>query len=89
MTGGRSDALSAAFELARQAALVAGEADVVTGLRFETHMGGPDWPELLGGIARDAAGERVDVYFCGPPGLARKIAPVCADAGMTFHQERF
>jgi predicted ferric reductase/Ca2+-binding EF-hand superfamily protein len=89
MTGGRSDAVSAAFDLARQAALAAGEADVVTGLRFETHMGAPRWPELLGAIALEAAGERVDVYFCGPPGLARKVAPICADAGMTFHEERF
>jgi predicted ferric reductase/Ca2+-binding EF-hand superfamily protein len=89
MTGGRADAVSAAFDLARQASLVAGEPDLVTGLRFETHMGAPDWRALLGGIALDAGGDRVDVYFCGPPGLARKIAPVCADVGMTFQQERF
>ena len=89
MTGGRSDAVSAAFDLARQAALVAGEPDVVTGLRLETHMGAPDWRELFLGIARDAEGELVDVYFCGPPGLARKVAPVCDDLGMRFRQERF
>ncbi len=89
MTGGRSDAASAAFDLARQAALGAGEPDVVTGLRIETHMGDPDWRELLQGIAGEAGGNAVDVYFCGPPGLARKVAPVCADVGMTFQQERF
>jgi ferredoxin-NADP reductase len=89
MTGGRSDATSAAFDLARQAAFIAGEPDVVTGLRIETHMGNPDWCELLQGIAREAGGDPVDVYFCGPPGLARKIAPACADAGMRFQQERF
>jgi predicted ferric reductase len=89
MTDGRADAVSAAFDLARQASLGAGEPDLVTGLRFETHMGSPDWPALLGGIAREAGGERVDVYFCGPPGLARKIAPVCAEVGMSFQQERF
>ena len=89
MTGGRSDAASAAFDLARQTALIAGEPDVVTGLHVETHMGDPDWRELLQGIAREAAGDPVDVYFCGPPGLARKIAPLCADVGMRFQQERF
>ncbi len=89
MTGGRSDAASAAFDLARHAALLAGEPDVVTGLQIETHMGNPDWRELLQGIAREAAGDPVDVYFCGPPGLARKVAPICADAGMRFQQERF
>jgi predicted ferric reductase/Ca2+-binding EF-hand superfamily protein len=89
MTGGRSDATSAAFDLARQAAFIAGEPDVVSGLRIETHMGNPDWCELLQGIAREAGGDPVDVYFCGPPGLARKIAPACADAGMRFQQERF
>jgi hypothetical protein len=89
MTAGRADAVSAAFDLARQASLVAGEPDVVTGLRFETHMGAPDWRELLGRIAREAAGEPVNVYFCGPPGLARKVAPVCGEIGMSFQQERF
>jgi predicted ferric reductase/Ca2+-binding EF-hand superfamily protein len=89
MTGGRADAVSAAFDLARQASFVIGEPDVVTGLRFETHMGAPDWRELLGAIAREAGGEPVNVYFCGPPGLARKIAPACAEVGMTFRQERF
>jgi NADPH oxidase 5 len=89
MTGGRCDPVSAAFELARSTALLAGEPDVVTGLRIQTHMGGPDWRDLLQGIADEAAGEPVDVYFCGPPGLARKVAPICADVGMTFQQERF
>jgi predicted ferric reductase/Ca2+-binding EF-hand superfamily protein len=89
MTGGRSDPASAIFELARRAALLAGETDVVTGLRIETHMGAPDWRTLLGSIARDAAGTPVDAYFCGPPGLGRKVAPICADVGMTFRQERF
>ncbi|HEX4446873.1 MAG TPA: ferric reductase-like transmembrane domain-containing protein, partial [Polyangiaceae bacterium] len=93
MTGGRSDASSVAFDLARHASLLAGDPDVVTGLHIETHMGSPDWPALLGSIAGEARGEAegeaVDVYFCGPPGLAAKIAPVCADAGMSFRQERF
>ncbi len=89
MTGGRSDAVSAAFDLARHVALAAGEPDVVTGLRFQTYMGAPDWRELLQGIAGDAQGEPVDVYFCGPPGLARQVAPICADLGMRFQQERF
>jgi NADPH oxidase 5 len=89
MTAGRSDPVSAAFDLARQAALVAGEPDVVTGLRMETHMGSPDWRALLQGIAREAPGDTVDVYFCGPPGLARKVAPICAELGMPFRQERF
>jgi NAD(P)H-flavin reductase len=52
-------------------------------------MGGPVWRDLLQGIAHEAAGDPVDVYFCGPPGLARKVAPVCADVGMTSQQERF
>ncbi|HEY5147931.1 MAG TPA: ferric reductase-like transmembrane domain-containing protein, partial [Polyangiaceae bacterium] len=89
MTGGRSDASSAAFDLARRAALLAGETDVVTGLKIETHMGAPDWPAIFASMAVDAGEVPVDVYFCGPPGLARKVGPCCEDAGMTFRQERF
>ena len=71
------------------ASLLAGDPDVVTGLHIETHMGSPGWPVLLSSIAGEAAGEAVDVDFCGPPGLAAKIIPREPKAGMSFRQEAF
>jgi len=40
-------------------------------------------------IREEHSPERVDVYFCGPPGLAKKIKPICGKLGMTFREERF
>jgi hypothetical protein len=31
----------------------------------------------------------VHVFFCGPPGLARKIRGLCEAIGMRFRQEHF
>ena len=89
MTGGRAGATSAGLELARELSHAAGDRDVVTGLRTKTHMGHPDWSATLEAIARAHAPETVDVYFCGPPGLARILRRASARAGMRFRQERF
>ena len=40
-------------------------------------------------IREEHAPEPVDVYFCGPQGLAKKLRPVCAKLGLTFREERF
>ena len=66
-----------------------GRTDIVTGLRTHTHMGHPDWESMLGFIARTHDPEVVDVFYCGPPGLAAKLRPLCARLGMTFREERF
>ena len=89
MTGARSGAASMALELARDAMHAAGRSDLVTGLRSQTHVGPPDWEKMLGAIASKHAPDRVDVYFCGPPGLADKLRPICERRRMTFREERF
>jgi hypothetical protein len=33
--------------------------------------------------------ERVHVFFCGPPGLGRRLRPICEELGMPFREERF
>jgi respiratory burst oxidase len=63
--------------------------DIVTGLQGRTHFGPPDWQALLAAAKQEHAPERVDVYFCGPPGLAAKVRPICQRLGMTFYEERF
>ncbi len=89
MTQGRSGATSTALEAAREVAHAAGAIDVVTGLRAYTHMGQPDWKHQLDAIRKLHAPEKVDVFFCGPPGLGAKIRKVCRELDMPFHEERF
>ncbi|MGH7441000.1 MAG: EF-hand domain-containing protein [Polyangiaceae bacterium] len=89
MTGGRAGVTATAFELAREAARAAGDADLITGLKTHTHMGHPDWDSMLGAIARQHAGAKVDVYFCGPPGLGRLVRRAAHKANMTYREEKF
>lgn len=89
MTAGRADTTALAVEVARQIVHEAGKDDIVTGLRTHTHMGEPDWERMLFLIREQHAPEPVDVYFCGPPGLGKKIRPICARLGMAFREEKF
>jgi predicted ferric reductase/Ca2+-binding EF-hand superfamily protein len=89
MTGGRNDAASSLLSLARELSRAQGQCDLVTGLRAGTRMGHPDFARELGRIALLHAPDPVAVYFCGPPGLARKVRTVCAKLGMDFRQEHF
>ncbi len=89
MTMGRAGATSLGLEIARDVMHSIGRTDIVTGLRTHTHMGQPDWHSLLGFIARTHDPAVTDVFYCGPPGLAAKLRPLCARLGMTFREERF
>jgi predicted ferric reductase len=89
MTAGRTGATAFGLELAREIARDAGHSDVVTGLRTHTHMGHPDWKEMLSKIKETHAGEQAHVFFCGPPGLGKSIRKVCAELDMPFREEKF
>ncbi|MFO0761537.1 MAG: EF-hand domain-containing protein [Byssovorax sp.] len=89
MTNGRAGITAMGLELARELMHSAGRTDIVTGLRTHTHMGQPDWEAMLGAIAARHVPEPVDVYFCGPPGLGKKLAPLCEKLGMRFREEQF
>jgi predicted ferric reductase/Ca2+-binding EF-hand superfamily protein len=89
MTGARAGATALGLELARDVLHASGRSDMITGLRTHTHVGHPDWDALLGEIATRHGAAAVDVFFCGPPGLARKIAAVCRRIGLRFYEERF
>jgi NADPH oxidase 5 len=88
MTGGRGDSTALLLNLARNLTHALGDPDCFTGLRAKTEMGSPDWlSELTRAAGDDPAA--VDVFFCGPPGLARSIEGVCSDLGLRFHAEQF
>ncbi len=89
MTGGRAGAESTALELAREVARDAGDRDLFTGLRSHTRKGQPDWAKELQAIAQRHAPDKVDVFFCGPPGLARTIRREAVRLGMRFRDEKF
>jgi len=88
MTGGRGDISSTLLNLAREIAHDLGDPDVFTGLGAMTRMGAPDFRAELSAIAAASDGE-VNVFFCGPPGLARSVRSVCAELELPLHQEQF
>jgi predicted ferric reductase/Ca2+-binding EF-hand superfamily protein len=47
------------------------------------------WERMLYLIREQHAPMAVDVYFCGPPGLAKKLRPICAQLGLSFREEKF
>jgi predicted ferric reductase/Ca2+-binding EF-hand superfamily protein len=89
MTGGHGGLSAAGLEVARELARGEGAPDLVTGLAAKTHHAHPDWQRALSEIGRAHAPNPVSVFFCGPPGLARKVRPICAHLGMPFRAERF
>ena len=89
MTGGHAGAAALGLELARDVMHGAGRSDIITGLRTHTHVGAPDFHELLGQIARRHRPEAVDVFFCGPHGLARALERISRELGMRFYEEQF
>ena len=76
MTGAQAGATALGLELSRAVMHGSGRSDLITGLRTHTHAGAPDWPALLGQIQRRHPTDGIDVYFCGPRGLARELRAV-------------
>lgn len=89
MTSGRAGATALGLELARDVMKSSGRSDFYTGLRTHTHLGPPEWEPMLRAIALRHAPEKVDVFFCGPPGLSSRIRPIVEKLGMSFREERF
>jgi predicted ferric reductase len=89
MTNARTGVTALGLEIAREIMHASGRSDIITGLRTKTHMGHPNWEEMLGEIRRMHGDDPVDVFFCGPPGLAKKVRPICERMRMTFREERF
>jgi predicted ferric reductase/Ca2+-binding EF-hand superfamily protein len=89
MDGRGAGATALGVELAREVMHSQGRSDLLTGLHTHTHVGPPDWDAMLADVASWHPKEQVDVFFCGPPGLASKIRIICEKHGMRFREERF
>jgi predicted ferric reductase len=89
MTGARAGVTAMGLEMAREVLHGYGRSDLITGLHTHTHLGHPDFQAMLGGIAKKHAPDHVPVFFCGPPGLGRKLRRICEGLHMPFRQERF
>ncbi len=89
MTGARTGMTAMALEMARGVLHASGRSDLITGLRTHTHLGHPDFEAMLGAIRKKHAPEAVNVFFCGPPGLGKKLRHIAENVGMPFREERF
>jgi predicted ferric reductase/Ca2+-binding EF-hand superfamily protein len=89
MTDVKPDLKSGALNLAMDVLFAEKAADPVTGLRSRTHFGHPDWHALIAEFSQAYRGEDVQVFFCGPPGLAATIRPLAKRAGFRFRKENF
>ncbi|MFZ5893532.1 MAG: EF-hand domain-containing protein [Myxococcota bacterium] len=89
MTGGRGNIAALALNLARHLSYDIGKPDLVTGLRTQTRLSAPDFEAELRQIAERHAPDPVEVFYCGPPGLGRKLKRICVSLGLRFRQEAF
>ena len=89
MTSGRTDMASSTLTLAMDLLRQKTQSDLVTGLQARTHMGRPDWDDILTTIAEQYAPDKPDVFFCGPPGLAKSLKILCTRHGFGFRKENF
>jgi predicted ferric reductase len=89
MTGVRTGATALGLEIARELMKSSGRSDIITGLRTHTHFGPPDWEAMLRPIVKRHESRQIHVYFCGPPGLGRKLRSTCEGMGMIFREEKF
>jgi predicted ferric reductase len=90
MTGGRADMAGGMLDVAQHIMKAERLANVVTGLRAQTHMGAPDFDQLFESFAReDQALPRPRVFFCGPAPLGRTVARSCHRLRLAFRSERF
>lgn len=65
------------------------EVDLITGLKSPTKTGRPDWDKVFGDVATQHKPERVDVFFCGPPGLSRILNQMSNKYGFGYRKENF
>ena len=65
------------------------QVDLITGLKSRTQTGRPDWEEIFRDVAQQHAPNKVDVYFCGPPGLSLQLRNLCHKYGFGYRKENF
>lgn len=63
--------------------------DLITGLKSRTKTGRPDWDAIFSDLAKQHAPHKVDVFFCGPPGLSTQLKSFCNKYGFGYRKENF
>ncbi|KAL8061760.1 hypothetical protein ABFX02_02G105600 [Erythranthe guttata] len=69
--------------------------DIVSGTRVKTHFARPDWRRVFKNVAVNHAGQRVGVFYCGPPTLVGELRRLAHDFSrktstkFDFHKENF
>jgi predicted ferric reductase len=89
LTGARAGVSALGLELAREIMAASKRTDIISGLRSHTHVGVPEWEAVFSSIAQQHAPEPTNVFYCGPPGLEKKVRPVAERLGLPFRSERF
>lgn len=89
LTGVKLDMKSTGLDIAMDLYLKETGRDLLTGLTARTRLDRPDWKRVFAAIAEEHQGQQVDVYFCGPDGLARILGNFSAEHGFAFKKEHF
>lgn len=89
MTGARPDMKSSTLNIALHMLHRRLNVDLVTGLQARTRMGHPKWEDIFTKLARRYRNQKVDVYFCGPPGLSTVLKRNAHRVGFGYHKENF
>ncbi|WP_413173026.1 EF-hand domain-containing protein [Anabaena azotica] len=63
--------------------------DLITGLKSRTKTGRPDWDDIFRDLAKQHAPHKIDVFFCGPPGLSTQLKSLCTKYGFGYRKENF
>ncbi|TVU49901.1 hypothetical protein EJB05_01243, partial [Eragrostis curvula] len=72
-----------------------GGIDLVSGTHVRTHFGRPNWRDVYKSINCKHPQQRVGVFYCGTPGLAKKLGALAKEFSRTtntkfeFHKENF
>ncbi|MDY6803201.1 MAG: ferric reductase-like transmembrane domain-containing protein [Cyanobacteriota bacterium] len=63
--------------------------DLITGLKSQTQTGRPDWSDIFRDVADEHSGHKVDVFFCGPPGLSNQLKRLSDKHQFNYRKENF
>ncbi|NXI81040.1 NOX5 oxidase, partial [Rhipidura dahli] len=84
----KGDVKALGLQLALELLAAREKRDSISGLRSRTQPGRPDWAKVFGKVAAERRG-KVQVFFCGSPGLAGIIRGHCRTFGFRFSKENF
>ena len=77
------------MQLALEAYWIEKQCDPITGLLAKTASGRPNWNRIFAQLRKQHSGQRVDVYFCGPPALGKQIRQSANGQGFHYQEEKF